>query len=79
MHLVAIGENLGGYRHAHPEPLVSPAAGIRFRQVVERPGRYKLFAQFRPAGMGLKAEDALLAEFYVDVSSAKGVSGVTAR
>jgi hypothetical protein len=79
MHLVAVGDNLAGYRHAHPEPLVSPAAGIRFRQVFDRAGRYKLFAQFRPAGTGLKAEDALLAEFYVNVISRKGASSVTRR
>jgi hypothetical protein len=79
MHLVAIAQNLAGYRHAHPEPASLPASGIRFRQVFEQPGRYKLFAQFRPLGTNLGREEALLAEFSVDVASVKGVSSVSQR
>jgi hypothetical protein len=79
IHLVAIGENLTDFRHAHPEPAVSDAAGIRFRQVLEKPGKYKLFAQFRPVGARLDPDEALLAEFYVDVISAKAASSLTRR
>jgi hypothetical protein len=79
MHLVAIGENLSGYRHAHPEPASSLASGIRFRQVFDQPGRYKLFAQFRPLGVHLPAGEALLAEFSVELMSAKQASSLTRR
>jgi Cu+-exporting ATPase len=79
MHLVGIGENLVDFRHAHPETAVSSAAGIRFRQVLEEPGKYRLFAQFRPVGARLGPDEALLAEFYVDVISAKAASSLTRR
>jgi hypothetical protein len=79
MHLVVIGANLSGYRHAHPEPVSLPVLEIRFRQVFDQPGRYKLFAQFRPSGTHLGRDEALLAEFGVDVLPANGVSSVSRR
>lgn len=74
MHMVIIKENLSDYRHAHPEPLAPGASDIRFRQILDQPGRYKIFAQFRPFGSQLPHDEAVLAEFYLNVVSAKPVA-----
>ena len=65
MHMVVIKANLSGYRHSHPEPLVRGETEVRFRQILEEVGTYKIFAQFRPAGCGLPRDEALLASFDV--------------
>ena len=74
MHMVLIKANLSDYRHAHPEPRSAAVSDIRFRQVLDEPGRYKIFAQFRPVGTSLPHDEALLAEFYLNVVPAKFVS-----
>jgi hypothetical protein len=75
MHMVVLKEDLSVYRHAHPEPRAPGASDIRFRQILNEPGRYKIFAQFRPGGTHLAREEALLAEFSLNVVSAKSVAG----
>jgi hypothetical protein len=79
MHVFAIREDLTGYHHAHSEDKSSSTTGLRFRQVLEEPGRYKLFVQFRPSGSGLSQDEALLAEFYVDVVPARLASASIQR
>jgi hypothetical protein len=76
MHMVVIKDNLSDYRHAHPEPRPPAAPDIRFRQVLDEPGRYKIFAQFRPFGTRLPRDESVLAEFYLNVVPAKSVSSV---
>lgn len=66
MHLIWIREDLKIYLHAHPD-----AAGpgqTKFSQSLPEPGRYKLFAQFRPEQAQLNKDEALLAEFYLTVA-----------
>jgi hypothetical protein len=66
MHLVWIKEGLQTYLHAHPD-----SAGVgrtKFTQAFPEPGRYKLFAQFRPERAQLEKDEALLAEFYLTVA-----------
>jgi hypothetical protein len=75
MHVVIVKEDLSDYRHAHPEPRAPGAPDIRFRQILDQPGKYKIFAQFRPFGSPLHREQAVLAEFYLNVVSAKSVAG----
>ncbi len=67
MHLVVIKDDLAVYRHAHPDHQEPPQPTISFTQNLPVPGRYKLFAQFRPKGTSLKRDDAILAEFTVEV------------
>ena len=75
MHMIVLKEDLSDYRHAHPEPRPPGASDIRFRQILDQPGKYKIFAQFRPFASHLPAEEAALAEFYLNVVSAKSVAG----
>jgi hypothetical protein len=76
MHMVVVKDDLSDYRHAHPEPPPAGTSEIRFRQVLNGPGKYKMFAQFRPLGSRLAPGEALLAEFYLNVVPAKSVSSV---
>jgi hypothetical protein len=71
MHLVIVKDDLSVYLHAHPDHQETPQPVITFTQVFPKDGKYKLFAQFRPKGTTLPADEAILAEFYVTV--AKGV------
>ncbi|MEK7610740.1 MAG: cytochrome c biogenesis protein CcdA [Patescibacteria group bacterium] len=45
------------------------ASALAFDVTFPEPGRYKLFAQFRPAGAGLATEQALLSTFWVEVAA----------
>jgi hypothetical protein len=74
MHMVIVKEDLSDYRHAHPEPRAPGASDIRFGQILDQPGRYKIFAEFRPFGNQLPPEETVLAEFYLNVVSAKSVA-----
>jgi hypothetical protein len=69
LHLVLIKNDLSVYLHAHPEPRRPGEFVIRFNQVFEKPGAYKLFAQFRPREARLSAGSALLAEHLVTVTA----------
>jgi hypothetical protein len=71
MHLVIVRSDLAVYVHAHPEASRSADGSVIFRPQLDKPGRYKLFAQFRPSDAGLAGEDALLAEFWFTVSAPK--------
>jgi len=70
MHLVAIKDDLSVFLHAHPEPRIGGEPAVRFSQIFTKEGTYMLFAQFRPAKTKLPPDDALLAEFYVNVTNA---------
>jgi len=68
MHLILVKEDLSVYLHAHSDnhtTIVDPT--IYFTQTFPQPGRYKLFAQFRPNKTKLPPEESILAEFQVDV------------
>ena len=68
MHLVIVKDDLSVYRHGHPESHGPAGSVIRFYQLFPQPGTYKLFAQFRPRNTTLPQDDAILAEFYVNVA-----------
>jgi hypothetical protein len=68
MHLVIVRDDLTTCLHAHPDHRITADPKINFRQMFDREGDYKLFAQFRPPKTSLPPDDALLAEFYVHVS-----------
>lgn len=62
--------------HAHGEEAtpVNPAHGVHFRVKFPEEGTYKLFAQFRPQGIGLPADEALTASLWVKVEATKPFS-----
>jgi hypothetical protein len=67
MHLVIIREDLSVFLHAHPDNHSPIATNVNFRQIFPEPGKYKMFAQFRPGAAHLAEGDALLGEFFVRV------------
>jgi hypothetical protein len=67
MHMVMVKDDLGVCLHAHPVDVGFADPVISFSQIFEKPGNYKLFAQFRPEGCNLPPDDAILAEFRVRV------------
>jgi hypothetical protein len=69
MHLIIVSSNLGTYLHAHPESGKLPNGALLFRPTFPHEGRYKLIAQYRPAGTELSADQALLAESWVTVTA----------
>lgn len=71
MHLVIVKDDLSEYLHAHPEGRDTRDGAIRFRQVFSTPGRYKMFAQFRPKIAQLPPDEAVPAEFSVSVFRAR--------
>jgi hypothetical protein len=71
MHLVIVKDDLSEYLHAHPEGRDTRDGAIRFRQVFSTPGRYKMFAQFRPKSAQLRPDEAVPAKFSVSVSRAR--------
>ncbi len=71
MHLVIMRDDLSTCLHAHPDHRIAGDPRISFTQVFPQEGTYKLFAQFRPAGTPLPPDEALLAEFYVQVGKAE--------
>ena len=75
MHLVWIKEGLRVYLHAHPDS--NGIGRTKFLQAFPEPGRYKLFAQFRPERAQLDKGEALLAEFQLTV--AEDTKSVSAR
>jgi hypothetical protein len=68
MHLVAVRDDLSVYLHGHPELPQENDPKIHFRMAFSNQGTYKLFAQFRPAKTKLPADEAIVAEFYVNVT-----------
>lgn len=74
-----------GHVHTRANPLVEhafanggehshdPAEQISFHVNFPEEGTYKLFAQFRPAGIELPPDESLVAEFYVQVEAPKGI------
>jgi hypothetical protein len=67
MHMVMVKDDLGVCLHAHPVDVGFADPVISFSQIFAKPGNYKLFAQFRPKGCNLPPDDAILAEFRVQV------------
>lgn len=68
MHMVIVKDDLSVCLHAHPISPGFPDPVIGFSQIFSTPGRYKLFAQFRPKGTDLPPDEAILAEFQVEVT-----------
>jgi hypothetical protein len=77
MHMVMVKDDLSVCLHAHPINPGFPDPVIGFSQIFSKPGRYKLFAQFRPKGTDLPVDEAILAEFQVEVMP--GESAVFSR
>jgi hypothetical protein len=71
MHLVMIKEDCSVFLHGHPVNHGSVATNVIFSQIFPESGRYKFFLQYRPSGMGLPSDAALLEEFYGDVVNSK--------
>jgi hypothetical protein len=67
MHLSIMKDDLTHLIHAHPE---ETEGDINFETVFPEVGLYKLFAQFRPAGIELPEDEALLATFWIEVKEA---------
>lgn len=57
---------------AEPGVTSNDQHGVPFEIEFPAPGRYKLFAQFRPAGTTLPPDQALKAEFWVEVGERRG-------
>jgi hypothetical protein len=74
MHLVIVKGDLSVYLHAHSEIHGPATPTIRFYQVFPEAGTYKLFAQFRPQQSALPVDEAILAEFYVNVTAGEATS-----
>jgi hypothetical protein len=74
MHMVMVKDDLGVCLHAHPVDVGFADPVISFSQIFAKPGNYKLFAQFRPKGCNLPPDDAILAEFRVQVKPEDAVS-----
>jgi hypothetical protein len=53
-----------------------PIGAVTFSTIFPTPGRYKLFAQFRPATAGLSQDDYLLATFWLEVKSVSEGQGI---
>ena len=71
MHLVLIKDDLSVYLHGHAENHDKSQPTIHFKPMFPTSGNYKLFAQFRPAKAKLPLDDAILAEFWVNVAKAE--------
>jgi hypothetical protein len=71
MHLVLVKDDLSVYLHGHAENHDRSQPTIYFKQMFPKPGNYKLFAQFRPAKTKMPLDDAILAEFWVNVGKAE--------
>ncbi|HEX5218463.1 MAG TPA: hypothetical protein VFZ59_02760 [Verrucomicrobiae bacterium] len=71
MHLVLVKDDLSVYLHGHAENHDRSQRTISFKPMFPKPGNYKLFAQFRPAKTKMPLDDAILAEFWVQVGKAE--------
>jgi len=69
MHFVIVKDDLSVYRHAHAREHWKSGRTVSFEQVFPQPGRYKIFAQFRPQKTALPPDEAMLAEFWVSVNA----------
>jgi len=74
-------EEEGGHTHsflpfvqevqAHGEAVMDET--VNFHVVFPEAGRYKVFAQFRPEGIGLPEDEALVASFWIQVAESAGI------
>jgi hypothetical protein len=71
MHLVIVSKDLSVFLHAHPENHNVVTTNVYFSQMFPEKGVYKLFLQYRPSTANLGRDEALLAEFYVNVAGAE--------
>ena len=69
MHFVIVKDDLSVYRHAHANEHWKSGRAVSFAQVFRQPGLYKIFAQFRPEKTKLPPDEAILAEFWVNVNA----------
>lgn len=67
MHFVVVKSDLSIYRHAHAREHWKSGRTVTFEQVFPQPGLYKIFTQFRPQKANLPPDEAILAEFWVQV------------
>jgi hypothetical protein len=74
MHMVMVKDDLSVCLHAHPIDVGFADPVISFSQIFAKPGNYKLFAQFRPKGSNLPPDEAILAEFRVQVEQGQPAS-----
>lgn len=79
LHLVMVKDDLSVYLHAHTDSHNTTNPVISVTQTFPVAGRYKLFAQFRPMKSKLPRDEALLAEFCVDVLPVLSDAGNTPR
>ncbi len=75
-HCVAISEDTADYFHSHPEQLMTPSdtdrggPTIAFHAIFPKPGRYRIWGQFRrPARTPGQPDDLIIADFTVDVKT----------
>jgi hypothetical protein len=69
MHFVIVKDDLSVYRHAHAKEHWKSGRTVSFEQVFPRAGYYKIFVQFRPEKTKLPPDEAILAEFWVNVDA----------
>jgi hypothetical protein len=69
MHMVIVKDDMSMCLHAHPVDVGFADPVITFSEIFSKPGKYKLFAQFRPKGTDLRGDDAILVEFPVTVAA----------
>jgi len=66
----AVPASDGHTDHSHGTPEAAPfEAHVPFQATFPAAGVYKMFAQFRPSGIGLMDDQSLVAEFFVTVGS----------
>ena len=65
MHMVVIKDSLSSTADAHPEPVLRGEKEVRFRQILEEVGAYKFLRNFDLRRAACRADEALLAAFYV--------------
>lgn len=72
-HCVIISEDTTAFLHSHPMAEPSAPGTVMFHTTFPRPGRYKIWAEFRPAG------ETLITSYVVDVTAPSGASAPTAQ
>lgn len=71
-HCVIISEDTTAFLHSHPMEQPSAPGTVMFHTTFPRPGRYKIWAEFRPAG------ETLLTSYIVEVTAPSGAPAPSA-
>jgi hypothetical protein len=69
MHFVIVKDDLSVYRHGHAKEHWKSGRTVTFEQVFPTAGLYKIFAQLRPEKAKLPPDEAILAEFLINVNA----------